>query len=378
MTAHSKIGAIYMYRWSACPGSVRLSAGIESKSSKYASEGTTAHEHAANFLLGKAIPGLEKELYEAVLQYGYFVRDQVKPGDVLLVEHQFDLSKIHPGCFGTADAVVWQPWPKHLIVIDFKYGAGIPVEVEDNPQLMYYALGALLTCGFSPVTVEMVIVQPRCDHPDGPIRRHTIDAIDLLDFSVDLKDYAVATEQPDAPVVPGDHCQFCPAAQINPKTMETYCPALKDRAQALAKLEFKPGLPYDPQKLKLALDSRDAVKAMLKALDEFAYSEAEAGRTIPGYKLVAKRATRKWRSEGEAAEKLQELVDCESLCDGVEIDIFEPKSLKSPAQIEKLVGRGVIDEFVVAESSGHTLVPEGDRRPPVRPSAKDEFSVVGG
>ncbi|SOD41361.1 DUF2800 domain-containing protein [Nitrosovibrio sp. Nv4] len=189
-----------------------------------------------------------------------------------------------------------------------------------------------------------------------------IDAIDLLDFKTDLKDYALATEKPDAPLVPGSWCGFCPAAGT--------CPSLQNKAQAVAKMEFSPVLSYDPAKLKLALDSREVVKAWLKAVDEFAYAEAEAGRTPPGYKLVAKRATRKWRNEGDAMTALQGK--------GVATSAFMETAIKSPAQLEKLLGKGFIDELVVAESSGHTLAPESDKRPSVKPNAKEEFSVVEG
>lgn len=367
MTAHSQIGASSMYRWSACPGSVRLSKGIESKSSKYAEEGTEAHEIAANCLLKQNMVEIEPEMQEAIEVYIEFVRSlsaNCKPGE--------------------------------MHVVDLKYGAGILVEVVDegeiNPQLQYYGLGAYLTVpvadkprllvehkfdlssihpgcfgtadavvvGAGPATkVHLHIVQPRCNHPDGPIRSHTIDAIDLLDFSVDLKDYAKATEDPNAKLVAGDHCRFCPASGV--------CPELARRVTAVAKLEFGPALSYDPQQLKLALDSRDIVKAWLKAVDEFAYAEAEAGRCPPGYKLVAKRATRKWRSEGEVIEALQ--------AKGVKPDVmFEPRSLKSPAQLEKVIDKKVVAEFTVSESSGHTLAPESDKRPAVKPSAKEEFS----
>lgn len=364
MAAHSKLGASSMYRWSACPGSVRASEGIVSASSKYAEEGTEAHEFAADYLVRGSVaikPDTDIEMVEAVKEYADHVRSLIEPGKTkMLIEHRFDLSSIYPGCFGTADCVVWDPRTHVLHVVDYKHGQGIAVEAKDNPQLRYYALGALVTCGFPAERVVMTIVQPRCFHPDGPVRSEVIDAIDLLDFSVDLVDYARATEAPDAPLVPGDHCRFCPAAAT--------CPALVSKAQEVAKLEFRKDLSYDPAQLKLALDSRPALLAWLKALDEFAYAEAEAGRCPPGYKLVAKRATRKWRSEGEVVDKLESVL--------TDAELYEPRTVKSPAQLEKVVDKALFADLVVAESSGHTLVPESDKRPAVKPGAKEEFSVV--
>lgn len=384
MTAHSSIGASSMHRWSVCPGSVRLSAGIASTSSKYAEEGSDAHALGALCLKEQSAPGfyigseldedgrkftVTEDMAEAVHVYVDYVAGEVNPKtDQFHVEQKFDLSSVHPGCFGTADCVVWKPKDKLLIVVDYKHGAGVPVTVTNNPQLQYYGLGALLALGYPAKRVRLVIVQPRCDHPDGPVRSWEIDAIDLPDFRADLITYAKATEAPDAVLVPGDHCRFCPAAAL--------CPALVSKAREMARLEFAPALSYDPAQLKLALDSREPLKAWLKALDEFAYAEAEAGRTPPGYKLVAKRAMRKWRDEGAVIDALQKTPGL-TLRDE---QIYEPRALRSPAQIEKEVGKvtyaGSFSEFVIAESSGHVLAPQDDKRPAIKKDAKSEFAVV--
>lgn len=378
--AHSKLGASSMYRWSACPGSVREAEKAPAKtSSRYAEEGSDAHALAAQCLKLKCAPGkylgklivaegrqftATKEITSAVQVYLDAVDDAIGEHHetaVVMVEQRFDLSEVHPGCFGTADTVIWLPATKMLVVMDYKHGAGVPVKVEGNPQLQYYGLGALLASGYPADTIRLVVVQPRCEIDGEAVRHWDIDTIDLLDFKADLVRYAKATEQPDAPLVPGDHCRFCPAAAT--------CDALAGRAQAVAKLEFKPTQTYDPEKLKLALDSREPLKAWLKALDEFAYAEAEAGRTPVGYKLVAKRASRKWRDEGDLIETLQDM----GVADDV---IFEPRSAKSPAQLEKAVGKDVVAQHAIAESSGHVLVPEGDKRPAIKLDAKSEFVAV--
>jgi len=383
MTVHSPIGASSMYRWSVCPGSVRLSEGIESRSSSYAEEGTDAHALAAQCLRENKNAGefegsefkrdgrsflVTEDMASAVQVYLDYVRALVNPenGDVLYIEHRFDLSNVYPGLFGTADAVIWQPRTRTLVVIDYKHGAGVPVEVKANPQLFYYGLGALMNLGLPARNVQITVVQPRVDHPDGTIRTQLIPADDMLDFTVDLIGYAKATEDPNAPLVPGDHCRFCPANTVG-KDGEPVCPKVGDFRTELAKAEFSAGVPYDPAKLKLALDSLPVLEAFIKNVREFAYAEAEAGKEIPGYKLVAKRATRKWRSEGEVVEYCQ-MMDLDSE------KIFAPRKLRSPAQIEKVLGKGVLDQFVIKESSGHTLVPESDKRPPVRVDPRSEFA----
>ena len=138
-----------------------------------------------------------------------------------------------------------------LWYLDYKHGAGIAVEVENNPQLLDYGLGALLADVHPAKRVKLVIVQPRCDHADGPVRDWEIDAIDLLDFRADLKAYAEATQRADAVLVSGDHCKFCAAAPL--------CPALEKKAQAVAKLGLSGAL-LRSREVAAALDMLDAVE----------------------------------------------------------------------------------------------------------------------
>lgn len=371
-----------MYRWSVCPGSVKLSQGVEVPSSIYAEDGSDAHALAAYCFQRKVEPkstvghtiayaerifDVSQEMAEAVATYVDECEADAEPGDVDLTEHSFDLSAIHPGCFGTCDRVTWRSIEKLLIVRDFKYGAGIPVSPVDNAQLKYYGLGALLTCGFPAERVRLQIVQPRCDHPEGIVRHWDISAIDLrMDFSIELKAFAQATEAPDAPLKPGDHCRFCPAAAMK-------CPAIKARAQEVAKLEFsaEPLAPkYDPEQLKFALDSIPIMQAWIKNVHEFAYAEAEAGR-FTSYKLVDKRATRKWRDEEDACAEIR-------IALGTAPDVYEPRALLSPAKIEKLKGvkKGQFDHLTVKESSGFTLVPLDDPRPAAKLSAQEDFKAI--
>lgn len=387
--AHSKLGASSAHRWMNCPGSVSLCEGMESKSSAAAEEGTLAHTFAERTLSfpriremgltnidaqGRATDVLiPQEMRDAVRVYADEVR-AIK-GE-LLVEQRFALPQVHPACFGTADAVVWQSKKKLLHVFDFKYGAGVAVEVEDNPQLKYYALGALLSCGYPAKRVRVTIVQPRCPHPDGPIRSQEFDAIDLLDFAADLKEAALATEQPNAPLVVGDWCRWCPAAGK--------CPAQRDNAQAIARVTFDAvKQPPDPRGLAPAeigqiLDRLPIFEAWAKSVREHAYQEAEAGNPPPGYKLVEKVAHRKLR-DGIAPEELAQGI-------GVSVgELYaEPKFL-GVTELEKLApGKNAkeraaaLEPFVVRESTGHVLVHESDKRPAIdrQAAAKQLFQPV--
>lgn len=385
--AHSKWGASSYSRWSAkhggCPGSVRMCEGIPSVSSEYAEEGTWAHEIGADLLeqyffakhTKANYVGTPPDMIPAVKVYVDFVKaEAVKSGantklGHILIEHRFDLSSVHPGLFGTADAVIYFPTEKKLLVADYKHGAGIAVEVEDSLQLQYYALGALLSTGLPCETVELAIIQPRCNHEDGPIRRWTFSSFDLLDFAADLAADAAATLQPDAPLNPGKHCRFCPAAAAK-------CPAIKQKAQAVAKLEFAADLPYDPNMLAQALAAIPMMEAWVKKVHEFAYGEAMHGRLPPGFKIVSKRATRKWAAPEETVvDFMMEATKRD------EKEFFEPGKLKTPAQMEKLVSKQIgegLRKLMVSVSSGYNLVPESDPRPAVKMDPKSDFTAIEG
>lgn len=380
--AHSKLGASSAYRWFACPGSVRLSQGIDSEESSYAAEGTRAHEAAAHYLEKGEFPkGTSLEMTEALMVYINSIYEDErsiygKSGIQSFTEHRLDLSSLHPTMFGTADRIGVYPSLKLLRVYDLKFGAGIPVEVADNTQLKYYALGALLEFGkdFGIVDVEVIIVQPRCSHPDGPVRRWRTTATELEEFATELVINAMRTEEPNAELVSGGHCRFCPA--------KSKCPELKNLAVRSAQAEFAPLLQephkgeggYNPTELAMWLGKLTALETFIEGIRAFAYQEAMHGRTPPGHKLVAKRATRDWKPEVTESTFVMEF--------GLTPEQFEerkPVTFKSPAALEKLLSKEDkkrMPEFTVSESSGLTLVPESDKRPVVKTDAASEFQKL--
>ena len=369
---HSPIGASSMYRWAECPGSVALSEGIVSESSAYAEEGTEAHELGATWLKGngKTPECDDDEMLDNVRIYVDYVFSLLDAKCKLYVEHVFDLSEVYPGAYGTNDAAVYNPKTKTLHVIDLKYGAGIYVSARNNPQLRYYALGALLELqkeGHEIQTVVMTIVQPRCTTIEGAARSETIDAIDLMEFAADLVMYAKRTAEPNAPLKAGDHCRFCPAI--------IKCPEVQNVKQLVAKSEFAKTTPAEgsvpPDALAKALKAIPILEALVKRIDAYAYQEARAGRPVPGYKLVEKRANRKWINETEVSLFLGGLKVGDD-------DIFEPKKVRTPAQMEKKLPShySMLEKFVTKESSGLVLVPIEDKRPAFKPDAKKEFATA--
>lgn len=361
-----------MYRWAECPGSVALSEGIVSESSAYAEEGTEAHELGATWLKGngKTPECDDDEMLDNVRIYVDYVFGLLGSRCKLFVEHGFDLSDVYPGAYGTNDAAVYDGVNKILHVIDLKYGAGIYVSARNNPQLRYYALGALLELqkeGHEVETVVMTIVQPRCTTIEGAARSETIDAIDLMEFAADLVMYAKRTAEPNAPLKAGDHCRFCPAI--------IKCPEVQNVKQLVAKSEFAKTTPAEgsvpPDALAKALKAIPILEALVKRIDAYAYQEARAGRPVPGYKLVEKRANRKWINETEVSLFLGGLKVGDD-------DIFEPKKVRTPAQMEKKLPShySMLEKFVTKESSGLVLVPIEDKRPAFKPDAKKEFATA--
>lgn len=379
MQKHSKIGASGAKRWMTCPGSVRLCDGIANRTSEYAAEGQAAHALAemclkkevtdAGAFNGSSIEGfvINPEMSEAVNVYLDSCYSDQQEGDQCEIEVRFALSDLHTGLYGTADRVRYRPSTKTLRITDYKHGAGVPVEVEENPQLMYYALGAIFASNLPVWDIELEIVQPRCPHPDGPVRIWKTDLVELLEFADKLREAALATEDPNAPLVTGDHCRWCPAAG--------FCPALAKKALLSAQQDFAPALPYEPGDLSEALEILPMVEQWVKSVRQFAYEEALAGRIPPGYKLVEKRATRKWRDDEKAINALIGEFGMK------EEDVFEPRSLRSPAQIEEKYGKknkGDLADLITSETSGTTLAPLTDRRPAVAKStAADDFSPAG-
>lgn len=389
-TVHSEHGASSAYRWTQCPGSVSMCRGIPNKSSIYALEGTAAHtlgewcleqQKDAEDFLGDFIEvdsnGVQakfevtEEMAEAVQVYVDFVRKTLQPGDVLLLEQKIKLDKLDPPApmFGTSDCNIYRPSEKTLFVFDYKHGAGVPVEVKGNKQLKYYALGSLLALAEHLQCEKVVygIIQPRAPHPDGPIRTDETSVGDLLDFAGDLVEAVEETLKPNAPLKAGSHCKFCSAAAV--------CPAKRDQAFSLAQMDFEDFVPekIDPRHMSIETVSNmlkviPQIEDWIRSLRAYAQSQLETGEAVPGWKLVNKRATRVWVDHNKVKDWAKKA--------GLENDeIFESK-LKSPAQLEKVVGKkNLPEELVTAVSSGYTLAPESDKRQAVDLSAGSEFAA---
>jgi hypothetical protein len=120
--------------------------------------------------------------------------------------------------------------------------------------------------------------------------------------------------------------------------------------------------------LMVVLEKAPMIEAWLRDVRAFVENSMIAGGEVPGWKLVAKRATRKWIDEQKTRAYLEEV--------GVTPEDYEDRKLKSVAQVEKLFGKknSLPDDLVIKESSGYTLAPEYDKRPAIVPGS--EFAAL--
>jgi hypothetical protein len=376
--AHATLGASSASRWMACPGSVRLSAGLPDHESPYAKEGTAAHDLAERALrkgldpdvwLDTEIDGVlvTEEMVEAVRVYVDHVRRRAE-GKTLLLEHKFDLSPLNPPgpMFGTSDATVWCPTERVLDVIDYKHGQGVAVDASGNPQLRYYGLGAVLALGERPEVIRLTIVQPRAYHHAGVVRTDEMVFEDLVSFKRELMELAGRTIDQAAPLMAGDHCRFCKALPV--------CPEQKRLALEVAQGDFTVITPPAPETLTLdeiqtVLGAADQLRSWLGAVESHVFGLLDRGEEVPGWKLVDKRATRKWRDEADAETYLLRELGSE--------DAYTRKPL-SPAQAEKALKALKIkldEEMVEKVSSGKKLAPDTDPRTARLPSAQEDFDI---
>lgn len=413
---HARLGGSTAARWLACAGSIRLSEGMPNEHGFPAGEGSVAH-HLAHILLddqgfvdpyfyvGRTfdiepdIPVTE-DMIEPVMKYVDHVRGLMQIVDQYGIEDKITMEKLDPPepMYGTADFWGFARAAKTLYISDLKYGQGVMVEVGKNKQTRYYATGVVLKLGLDMTELEnivMTIVQPRKDHPEGYIRTETITFAELAEFmDGELMPGAWATQDPNAPLVVGDHCRFCPAQAV--------CPALAKASAAIAQDEF--GLYSEPQMCEIPdapvqltravppaeivrvpapaaltnaeigtiLPKLEMIGSYIKAVKAHAEAEIKAGRPVPGFKVVERRAHREWKDplEAEAAAALL----------AKDPAIFELPELKSPAQIEKLVGKKKFKEHLaqhtVKKSSGVVLVPESDSRESKYLAPGEEFGVL--
>lgn len=372
---HAILSPSSAHRWLHCTKSARLELEFGEKESDAAAEGTAAHalcEHKVKKALKQrsrrpVSPYDSDEMEELTDAYRDYVLERLEqerqncPDAQVFIETRLDLTAYVPGSFGTCDCLIVSD--ERLHIIDFKYGQGVLVEAEENPQMMLYALGALdIYEGLYDFNdVSMTIFQPRREN----VSTWTETVEELRRWAdEELKPKAELADAGEGDFFSGDWCLFCKAA-------------VKCRARAQAKLELA------KQEFSLPpLITDDEIEAILPKLpdltkwanDIMAYATDAAlnhGKQWKGYKVVEGRSVRKYSNEDAVIKAAK---------DAGYKDIFKT-SLITLTEMEKLMGKKKFNEtlggLVVKPQGKPTLVPDTDKRPAITGNdAKSEFKKI--
>jgi len=371
MSGHAILSASGAHRWMSCTPSARLEREFADHSGEAAAEGTAAHALAEH----KLRKALKKRSKKPVSQYdsdemdthtdGYveFVLEiieglkQTCQDPIVMIEQRLNFSRFVPDGFGTGDCVVIGDGTLHIV--DFKYGQGVLVHADDNPQMKLYGLGALeLFDGIYDINeVSMTIYQPRREN----VSTHTVFKESLYQWAEEiLKPIAQLAFDGAGEYVPGDHCQFCRAA--------VKCRARAEENLNLARFEFSlPPLLSDSD-IEVILTKIDDLVSWASDIKSYALDSAvNHGKHWNGFKLVEGRSNRKYSNEEAVAEAAKSAgyrdIYRQSL-----ITITEMEKLMSKAKFNEILG-GLIEK----PQGKPTLVPSTDKRPEINTSAKHDF-----
>ena len=401
MAQHLRYGGSSIGRVMLCRASATLSEKApKSSPGPYAEEGTIAHsllERAlkdglsdVSFLVG-VDEEVTQDMAEAVNVALEYIAERACYGlaNTTIVPEQFVR---FPGyeaiAGGTADVqlILWEE--DAFEIIDFKYGFD-PVEA-DAPQLMFYAVAAF---GMD-TDVRCTVIQPRAFHEDGPVRSVDVTAARLRAFydeAANAIDEAEAELPPYAPSIKA--CHYCPAAAM--------CPALEAEAlslpaarnlRELARTGCRLPAPsdMDMERVTSILRMRPLIEEWLNAVQHYAYDQAMAGASVPGYKLVEVRKNRSWPADKTVAQVASILADTSGLplTDFIRDDLL-PITKAQEKVAASLVDTGVpkrdakklakdVLAFIVErkKSASLTLASADDKRPGVNRAARDFEGVT--
>ena len=362
MGNHALLSASSSHRWLNCPPSARLCEGYDDKGSNFAAEGSDAHS-LCEYKLWKAL-GMEAkdptedltwydaEMEESASRYAAFVMELVAEAKktcsdpVVLIEQRLDYSKYVQSGFGTGDCVLISDGTLHIV--DFKYGRGVLVEAEDNPQMKLYALGALeiFDCLYDIDTVSMTIYQPR----RANVSTFTLSRQELLDWAetvlVPTAELAFAG---DGEYHCGEWCQFCKA--------KADC---RERARAnmeLARYEFRQPPLLTDEEVEEILGKLDSLMDWASDIKDYALQAAISGKHWSGYKLVEGRANRRYTDENAVVAAVK----------AAGYDPYDEPKLLGVTAMTTLLGRkqfnDILGGLITKPQGKPTLVPESDKRP---------------
>ena len=359
---HALLSASSAYRWINCPPSAKLQEQYEDKGSAYAEQGTDAHT-LAEWKLRRAL-GMDvepdsrdtlsyydEEMDEHTDDYAAYIMELLAEArktcddPLVMVEQRVDYSRWVNGGFGTADAVLVSDG--RMTVIDLKYGSGVEVSAEHNPQTCCYALGALdlLDDLYAIDTITMIIFQPRREN----ISEWTISRDELLAWAEEtLRPAAALAAEGKGDFHSGDHCRFCKARHE--------CRTRAEEQISLMRYDFDLPPTLTDAEVEEILGKADQLINWAEDIKEYALQAAIGGKHWDGFKLVEGRSNRRFTDEQAVAKAVTEAGK----------DPYEKKLLGITA-MTTLLGRKrfneLLGQYVEKPRGKATLVPESDKRP---------------
>lgn len=371
MGKHALLAASSSHRWLICTPSVRLETYFKKEVSAFAAEGTAAHnlsEHKIKQFLGQNSTKPESdydcdELEHYTDMYAEFAAELINEArakckdPIIMLEQRLDYSNYAEGGFGTGDIII--VYDGMLDIADLKYGRGVLVSAENNPQMKLYALGALNLFDdlYDVKKIRMTIFQPRLDNVS--VFEMTKD--ELINWAEnELKPKAELAFKGEGKFVPGEHCRFCRARNT--------CRARADELLKLAQFEFKePDLLSDDE-IEEILSTANELSSWAEDVYSYAANKAiSEGKKWHGFKLVEGRSIRKYLNEDKVVEALNTA--------GYK-DIYK-KSLIGITAMERLLGKKqfnkLLDRLVIKPKGKLSLVPDSDKRDEIKNIVEEEF-----
>ena len=394
--AHATLSASASGPWLNCPQYIKVQAMYPETTSPYAEAGRLAHaiaEYKARCYFCEPVgergynarlkefrkdPAYDPGMDEATDLYLETLKAQAltfPSAPFVALETRVDYSEYAPGGFGTADCIMIGG--DRIVICDYKNGAGVPVEAENNSQMMLYALGALQTFraiyGDTIQQAHLVIIQPHA----GGVKEWDTTVDELVHWGrevvVPSAQRALAGEDP---ACPGDWCRFCRGKSQCAARAKQMLEVGQQYQQAPAAGSAKVPADYSGPLLTdvevgAALSAAAGLVAWYKDLQDYALLACLDGREIPGFKAVEGRGSRDWVDLDTAFKTLQERGVAEAL-------LWERKPVTAPA-LEKALGKKVFaeaaDGLIVKQPGKPTLAPESDKRPPYNAAAAAFGSV---
>ena len=371
---HALLSASSSHRWLHCNPSARLEREFADRETTAAAEGTAAHALAEHKLKRRlklrserpVSPFDTEEMEICTDDYADFVMEQVTkerrrdPDTQVFIEQRLDFSCYVPEGFGTGDCLIVSKGRLHII--DLKYGMGLLVDSEENPQMKLYALAALTQYEeqYQIKKVKLTIFQPRREN----VSTWETSVAKLKKWATkDLVPKAQRAFKGEGEYCPGEWCIFCKAA--------VKCRARAEDKLRLAQSEFKmPPLLTDAE-IEDVLAKLPDIKKWADEIQEYALAKALAGKEWTGFKLVEGRSVRKFTDERAVVKAANEA--------GYH-DIYK-QTLISLTEMEKLMGKAefskVLGALVTKPQGKPTLVPDTDKRQAISVSnPKSEFSEI--